>query len=139
MRTTRNGLSAWALSMLLIGGAQGLPAVSIEGALKARHPVTLAFTGKEASETEASTLDVYDHPIVSHSFHPLESRQSGTFAVQWWRPRKNDGGRLQDGSITRIPGGDVRSLGHPPSDPGSSWAALVLSTESWAEKPARLQ
>jgi hypothetical protein len=54
------------------------------------------------------------------------SKQSGTFAVKWWNPRKSDGGGLQDGSITEIPGGGIRSLGTPPSDPGSSWAALVL-------------
>ncbi len=52
--------------------------------------------------------------------------QTGTFAVKWWDPRKSDGGGLRDGSITRISGGDVRSLGEPPSDRGSSWAALVL-------------
>jgi hypothetical protein len=56
------------------------------------------------------------------------SKQSGTFAVKWWNPRKSDGGGLQDGSVTKISGGDVRSLGNPPGDPGSSWAALVLST-----------
>ena len=56
------------------------------------------------------------------------SKQSGTFAVKWWNPRKSDGGGLQDGSIQKISGGDTRSLGNPPSDPGSSWAALVLLT-----------
>jgi hypothetical protein len=56
------------------------------------------------------------------------SQQSGTFAVKWWSPRKSDGGGLQDGSVTRIAGGDIRSLGNPPSDPGSSWAALILPT-----------
>jgi hypothetical protein len=57
------------------------------------------------------------------------SQQSGTFAVKWWNPRKSDGGGLQDGSVTKISGGDVCSLGNPPSDPGSSWAALVLSAK----------
>ena len=57
------------------------------------------------------------------------SQQSGTFAVKWWNPRKADGGGLQDGSITRISGGGTRSLGDPPSDPGLSWAALVLLAE----------
>lgn len=57
------------------------------------------------------------------------SQQSGTFAVKWWNPRKSDGGGLQDGSVTKISGGDIRSLGNPPSDPGSSWAALVISTK----------
>jgi len=54
------------------------------------------------------------------------SQQSGTFAVKWWNPRKSDGGGLQDGSVTKISGGDTRALGNPPSDPDSSWAALVL-------------
>ena len=56
------------------------------------------------------------------------SQQSGTFAVKWWNPRKSDGGGLQDGSVAKISGGEIRSLGNPPSDPGSSWAALVLLT-----------
>jgi hypothetical protein len=56
------------------------------------------------------------------------SKQSGTFAVKWWNPRNSDGGGLQGGSIQKISGGDTRSLGSPPSDPGSSWAALVLLT-----------
>jgi hypothetical protein len=57
------------------------------------------------------------------------SKQSGTFVVKWWNPRKSDGGGLQDGSIQKISGGDIRSLGSPPSDPGSSWAVLVLSAK----------
>jgi hypothetical protein len=57
------------------------------------------------------------------------SKQSGTFAVKWWNPRKSDGGGLQDGSIQKISGGEIRSLGNPPSAPGSSWAALVLLTK----------
>jgi len=56
------------------------------------------------------------------------SKHSGTFEVKWWNPRKSDGGGLQDGSTQKISGGDTRSLGHPPSDPDSSWTALVLST-----------
>ena len=57
------------------------------------------------------------------------SKQTGTFAVKWWNPRKSDGGGLQNGSVTRISGGDTRSLGNPPSDLGSSWAALILKAE----------
>jgi len=57
------------------------------------------------------------------------SKQSGSFAVKWWNPRRSDGGGLQEGSIQKISGGDTRSLGNPPIDPGSSWAALVLLTE----------
>jgi hypothetical protein len=55
------------------------------------------------------------------------SKQSGTFSVKWWNPRKSDGGGLQDGSVTSVSGGDIRSLGNPPGDSGSSWAALVIS------------
>ena len=54
------------------------------------------------------------------------SKQSGTFTVKWWSPRKSDGVGLQDGSINEITGGEPRSLGNPPNEPGSSWAALVL-------------
>jgi hypothetical protein len=56
-------------------------------------------------------------------------QQSGTFAVKWWNPRRSDGDGLQDGSITKVSGGAVRSLGNPPSDPNASWAALVISTK----------
>jgi hypothetical protein len=56
------------------------------------------------------------------------SNQSGAFSVKWWNPRKGDGGGLQDGSIQKISGGDTHSLGNPPNDPDSSWAALVLLT-----------
>ncbi|MEM1042881.1 MAG: malectin domain-containing carbohydrate-binding protein [Bacteroidota bacterium] len=48
---------------------------------------------------------------------------SGTFDVQWFDPR--DGGALQAGSVASVEGGGTRSLGTPPSDAGSDWAALV--------------
>ena len=105
----------------------------------------------KAIAAHISTLDVYGHPVVSHSFHQLEKQhqqfkpllgfkefhgacyqlhtEHHTEVIQWWDPRKSDGGGLQDGSITKIIGGDIRSLGNPPSDADSSWAALVLATD----------
>lgn len=56
------------------------------------------------------------------------SKESGRFSVKWWNPRKSDGGGLQDGSVTSVSGGDIRSLGNPPADSDSSWAALVILT-----------
>ena len=43
--------------MVLIGGHHSLSAASVEGALKVWYPVTLTFTGKQASETEATFRD----------------------------------------------------------------------------------
>ena len=57
MRTTQNKLSVLALSIVLIGGHQGLSAASVEGTLKVWYPVTLTFTGKEAGETETTFRD----------------------------------------------------------------------------------
>jgi hypothetical protein len=57
MRTTQKQLSVLALSMVLIGGQPSLSAASVEGALKVWYPVTLTFTGKPASETEATFRD----------------------------------------------------------------------------------
>lgn len=57
------------------------------------------------------------------------SGQSGTFTVKWWNPRHSDGGGLQEGSVKEISGGKTRALGSPPTEPGSSWAALVLLNE----------
>jgi hypothetical protein len=57
------------------------------------------------------------------------SKQTGTYTVKWWNPRESDGGGLQDGSIKKISGGDVRSLGNPPADEGEAWAALILLTD----------
>jgi hypothetical protein len=54
MRTTQKKLSFLALSMVLIGGQHSLSAASVEGALKAWYPVTITFTDKQASETEAT-------------------------------------------------------------------------------------
>jgi hypothetical protein len=48
---------------------------------------------------------------------------SGTFDVRWFDPR--NGGPLQTGSVASVAGGSVRSLGNPPNNPGSDWAALV--------------
>lgn len=46
-----------------------------------------------------------------------------TFAVQWFDPR--NGGSLQDGSVTSVPGGSSISLGSAPNSSGSDWAILI--------------
>jgi hypothetical protein len=50
-------ISGLALSIVLIGNCHGLSAATVEGALKVWYPVTLTFTGKQASETEATFRD----------------------------------------------------------------------------------
>jgi hypothetical protein len=57
------------------------------------------------------------------------SKETGSFSVKWWNPRKSDGGGLQDGSIRKITGGDIRSIGNPPTAHASSWAALIISID----------
>ena len=56
MRITQR-ISVLALLMVLIGGNHRLSAASVEGELKVWYPVTITFTGKEASETEATFRD----------------------------------------------------------------------------------
>ena len=51
------------------------------------------------------------------------SQADGTFTVQWFNPRS--GGKLMDGSVTRVKGGGTVSLGNPPSDKGEDWLVLV--------------
>ena len=48
---------------------------------------------------------------------------TGVFDVSWFDPR--NGGGLQTGSVARITGGTVVSLGNPPNNTGSDWTALV--------------
>ena len=48
---------------------------------------------------------------------------SGTFEVRWFDPR--NGGALQTGTVPTVEGGAIRSLGSPPNNTGSDWAALV--------------
>jgi len=51
------------------------------------------------------------------------SGASGSFEVKWYDPRH--GGKLQDGSVTSLEGGDSRSLGNAPSEETNDWAVLV--------------
>lgn len=51
------------------------------------------------------------------------SGATGNFEVKWYDPRH--GGELQDGSVARVDGGDVRPLGDAPSEHTSDWAVLV--------------
>lgn len=48
---------------------------------------------------------------------------SGTFDVHWYDPR--NGGRLQNGSVSSVTGGENRALGHAPSETTSDWVILV--------------
>jgi len=48
---------------------------------------------------------------------------AGEYEVSWYNPRS--GGPLLAGSVTRLSGPGVRSIGSPPSDPGRDWVALV--------------
>jgi hypothetical protein len=48
---------------------------------------------------------------------------TGRFSVAWFDPRR--GGGLQSGSLTAVEGGAKRGLGHPPSEPGEDWLAIV--------------
>jgi len=51
------------------------------------------------------------------------STDSGAFKVQWYDPR--NGGPLQDGSVTSVAGGGLRSLGIPPHSVTEDWVILV--------------
>jgi len=59
---------------------------------------------------------------------------SGAFDVRWFDPRT--GGALQTGTVANVAGGSVRSLGTPPNNPGSDWAALVTLSGSGGTAPA---
>ena len=52
----------------------------------------------------------------------------GAFTVQWYNPRK--GGPLQTGSVPRVTGANVMSLGTPPAEANKDWAILVKATGS---------
>jgi len=47
----------------------------------------------------------------------------GQFNVRWYDPR--NGGQLQDGSISVVPGGSVVPLGNAPNEVDLDWAVLV--------------
>lgn len=57
MNTTIKNLLFILLSAVLIGGHQSLAASEVEGKMKVWYPVTITFTGKQASETEATFRD----------------------------------------------------------------------------------
>ncbi|MGQ9607503.1 MAG: DUF5060 domain-containing protein [Thermogutta sp.] len=48
---------------------------------------------------------------------------TGDFAVRWYDPR--NGGELRIGSVKRVAGGKVVSLGQPPAHEGEDWVILV--------------
>ncbi|MDF7825698.1 DUF5060 domain-containing protein [Pontiellaceae bacterium B12227] len=51
------------------------------------------------------------------------SGESGKFKVYWFNPR--DGGKLQRGSVKKISGGQVVSLGTPPADANQDWVVII--------------
>jgi hypothetical protein len=57
----------------------------------------------------------------------------GTFSVQWFDPRH--GGPLQQGSVTKVQGGEKAALGTPPKDPANDWLILLFRNQS--ESPTR--
>jgi hypothetical protein len=48
---------------------------------------------------------------------------TGAYTVEWYDPRS--GGRLQPGSVKRVTGPGVKSIGLPPSQHDKDWVALV--------------
>ena len=52
--------------------------------------------------------------------------QTGNYDVKWFDPR--NGGTLQNGSVTSISGGGIRSIGNAPNTPSADWAVLVRKT-----------
>jgi hypothetical protein len=47
----------------------------------------------------------------------------GTYRVRWFNPRT--GGRLLNGSVRRVQGGALATLGLPPAEPDADWLAVV--------------
>lgn len=47
----------------------------------------------------------------------------GSYSVSWYNPRT--GGEPQQTEVTTVEGGEVRSLGNPPSESEKDWAVLV--------------
>jgi hypothetical protein len=58
---------------------------------------------------------------------------AGEYSVSWYDPRL--GGALRTGDVTVVQGGDIRSIGAPPSDTQSDWAALIRSTSGEMAEP----
>jgi len=51
------------------------------------------------------------------------SNVDGRFSVKWFNPR--EGGRLANGSVRRVSGGQVVSLGQPPGEVDQDWLVVV--------------
>jgi hypothetical protein len=51
------------------------------------------------------------------------SDATGSFSVKWFNPR--EGGKLVNGSVRRVKGGSVVSLGNPPADADQDWLVVV--------------
>ena len=47
----------------------------------------------------------------------------GNYSVQWYNPRT--GAELENGSVKKLEGGKIVSIGNPPSDPDKDWAILI--------------
>jgi hypothetical protein len=59
---------------------------------------------------------------------------AGTFDVRWHDPRL--GGDLQEGSVSMVKGGALRSLGRAPTEGAKDWAVLVRRQPGSAPAPA---
>lgn len=64
-------------------------------------------------ETETTSLDL--------------GTSGNAYAIQWYDPR--NGGTLLEGSVTKLMGSGVQSLGNPPTDPEKDWVVLVKKKE----------
>lgn len=51
------------------------------------------------------------------------SKEEGTYSVKWFNPR--EGGKLLNGKVKSIKGGNIIGLGEPPSDPKEDWMVIV--------------
>ncbi|MCC5021938.1 MAG: hypothetical protein J6386_03640 [Candidatus Synoicihabitans palmerolidicus] len=51
------------------------------------------------------------------------SDATGNFSVSWFNPR--EGGNLQSGSVKKVRGGNVVSIGSPPTETNEDWAIVV--------------
>ncbi len=47
----------------------------------------------------------------------------GEFNIHWYNPR--EGGSHQAGSVKKIQGGDIRSIGNPPMEEGMDWVVIL--------------
>ena len=52
----------------------------------------------------------------------------GSYTVQWYNPRT--GSKLQKGSVTKVTGPGMVSLGNPPAEGGKDWAILCKNENS---------